>query len=59
MKILAFFQERLSEASTWRGIISIITACGVAIAPDQVEAIVAAGLAIVGAIGVFTKDATK
>ena len=54
--MLKFLMERLSEASTWRGIIMFITAIGVKISPDQMEAIIVAGIGIVGAIGVFTKD---
>lgn len=43
----------LSEASTWRGLVLIITALGVQLDPEQIDAIVAAGLAINGLIGVF------
>lgn len=51
-----YILERLKEASTWRGIVALITAVGVALSPEQVEAIVAAGLAVVGLIGVLTPD---
>lgn len=47
---------RGKEASTWRGLVAIATACGVAISPAQADAIVALGLAVIGAIGVFTAD---
>lgn len=43
----------LGEASTWRGMIFLITALGVQFDPDQIDAIVATGLAIHGLIGVF------
>ena len=43
----------LSEASTWRGMVLIATALGVRLDPDQIDAIVAAGLALSGLIGVF------
>lgn len=56
MKIVSYILERLNEASTWRGIIGILTAIGVTISPEQIDSIVAAGLAIMGAVGVFTKD---
>lgn len=49
--------DRLKEASTWRGIIALLTAAGVTISPEMVDRIVAAGLAIMGIIGVFFKDA--
>jgi hypothetical protein len=47
---------RLYEPSSWRGIILLLTVCGMKLEPDQQEAIIAAGLAIVGLLGVFTKD---
>jgi len=55
--MLDFILNRGREASTWRGILALITAAGVAISPEQTEAIVALGLAAIGALGVFTKDA--
>ncbi len=48
--------DRLKEGSTWRGIILLLTVCGMKLEPDQQEAIIAAGLAVVGLIGIFTKD---
>jgi len=48
--------DRLFEASTWRGIMAFLTGVGVAVSPEQSEAIIAAGLAIVGLLGVFTRD---
>ena len=54
--MIDYVLSRLKEASTWRGILAILTAAGVALNPEQVEAIVAAGLALIGAVGVFTKD---
>ncbi len=48
---------RLSENSTWRGIILIATALGATLNPDQQAAIVAAGLALVGLINVLRKQA--
>jgi len=44
-----------SEASTWRGLVLIVTALGVELQPEQIDAIVAVGLAIAGLIGVFTR----
>jgi sulfur transfer protein SufE len=44
-----------SEASTWRGLVLIITALGVQLDPEQIDAIIAAGLALSGLIGVFWK----
>jgi hypothetical protein len=51
-----YIKDRFSESSTWRGLIAILTAFGVMLSPDQVEAIIAAGLFLAGAIGVGTAD---
>lgn len=45
----------LGEASTWRGIIFILIAVGVQLDPDQQAAIITAGMALAGLIGVFFK----
>jgi hypothetical protein len=50
-----FILERLTENSTWRGIVLLLTAVGVQVDPTQTNAIVAAGLALVGLINVFRK----
>ncbi len=56
MKALYYILDRLAENSTWRGIILVATAVGLKLEPDHQEAIVAAGLGIVGAINVFRKS---
>lgn len=48
-----FLLERLKEGSTWRGIVALLTALGVSLNPEQTAAIVSAGLAFAGLIGVF------
>ncbi len=48
--------DRLKERSTWLGFTSFLTAAGVAISPEQIEAISAAGLAFAGLIATMTKD---
>jgi hypothetical protein len=50
-----FALDRLKENSTWRGLIMVATALGVKLDPTQSEAIIAAGLALVGIINVFRK----
>jgi len=55
MKALLYILDRLSENSTWRGLILVGTAVGLKLEPDHQEAIVAAGLGLVGAINVFRK----
>lgn len=54
--MLDYLKTRFSEASTWRGIVAIITAAGVKLNPGQTEAIVAAGLALIGILGAFFPD---
>ena len=54
--MLDFILARGKEASTWRGLVALVTATGVAVSPELTEAIVALGLAIIGVLGVFTVD---
>lgn len=55
-KILQFILSRAKERSTWLGIISIVTALGLLLTPEQTEAIVAAGMSLAGLIGTLTTD---
>lgn len=55
-EIKSYLLNRLREASTWRGILALLTAAGVAISPEQIESIVTAGLALIGVVGVFASD---
>lgn len=55
-QLLRFLRARLKEASTIRGALLICTAMGVYVSPEKQEAIVALGLAIAGAVGVFFPD---
>ena len=54
--MLDFILERGKEASTWRGLVALATAVGISVSPELSEALVALGLAIIGVLGVFTKD---
>ena len=51
-----YIKDRLNEPSSWRGLTGILTAFGVFLSPDQIEAIIGAGLAVMGLLGVFTAD---
>lgn len=51
-----FILARGKEASSWRGLVALLTAIGVTLSPEQADAIVALGLAVIGAIGVFIAD---
>jgi len=51
-----YIKERLKEPSTWRGIILLLTAAGVPIAPAMAEQIIAVGMAAAGLVAVATSD---
>lgn len=53
--LLSFALDRAKERSTWVGLVALLSAVGVALSPDQAEAIATAGAAIAGAVGVFTR----
>lgn len=48
--------DRMKEASTWRGIVLLLTAVGVPVAPEMQTAIVSAGLGLAGLLGAITPD---
>jgi hypothetical protein len=50
------FGVAFSEPSTWRGIVWLLTAAGVALDAQQSHAIEIAGAGIAGLISVFWKD---
>jgi uncharacterized membrane protein len=53
---MKYLMERLAEPSTWRGIFAALTGFGIAISPEQAASFTATGLAIIGLIGVLSKD---
>lgn len=53
---MKYILDRLAEASTWRGLIMILTSVGVTVNPDLVAPIVSIGTGAAGAVGVFFKD---
>lgn len=55
MKIINILLEKLSENSTWRGLILIATALGVQLEPELQNHIVAGGLSLIGLINVLRK----
>lgn len=48
--------DQMKQPSTWRGIISVITAAGIVVTPAQSAAIIAGGMALMGLINVFRKE---
>ena len=51
--------ERLKEPSTWRGIVLLLTAAGVPMAPGVADLVVAVGLAVAGMIGTVMPDKAR
>ena len=51
-----YILDRAKEPSTWRGVILILTAIGVPIAPEMAESIIAVGIAFAGFVGVVSSD---
>ena len=54
-----YILNRLTERSTWLGVIALATACGATIEAAIAEQIIASGMAVAGLIGVITKDKTE
>jgi len=55
MKIINILLEKLSENSTWRGLILVATALGLKLDPELQTQILAAGLGVIGLINVVRK----
>lgn len=57
-KVKEYIKARMKEPSTWRGLIYILTALGIPIAPNVADAleVLAVGLATAGGLGVVTPD---
>jgi hypothetical protein len=51
-----YILDRAKEPSTWRGLVLVLTALGVPLAPAMSDAIIAVGLAVAGLIGAATPD---
>lgn len=50
--------DRLSEPSTWRGLVGLLTGAGVVLSPELSGQIIAVGLAVIGLINVIRKEGT-
>lgn len=59
MKIVKTILEYFLHPSTWQGLIAIASAAGLYLAPELQQAIVTAGLSVVGLIQVFIIDHDK
>lgn len=54
--IFKFAVARLSEISTYKGAVLILTGMGAVVRPELAAAITSVGLAVAGLIGVLTAD---
>lgn len=48
--------SRLSEVSTWRGLVALLTGAGIVISPELSAQITATGLSIIGLINIIRKE---
>ena len=48
--------NRAKEASTWRGVIMLLTALGLNISPEMADAIIGVGIAVAGLVGMLLPD---
>ena len=55
MKAINYLTEKLSQSSTWRGLIFVAVALGLKISPEHQEALIAAALSLTGAINILRK----
>jgi hypothetical protein len=51
-----YILDRAKEPSTWRGLILLLTAIGVPVAPEMANAIVTIGLGVAGLVGIASPD---
>lgn len=54
--LLDWVLARMAEPTTWRGLIYVLSACGVALSPQNASAILAGGMGLAGFLAVVTKD---
>ena len=53
---MGFLWSKLKEETTWAGLVSLATAGGLVFTQIKSEAIIALGMAIIGAILAYRKD---
>jgi hypothetical protein len=52
---LSYLVARAKERSTWMGAITLASAAGLAMSPEQATAIATAGASLASLVGIFTK----
>ncbi len=53
--MMQYILDRAKEPSSWRGAVLLLTSLGLGIAPELANAIITAGVAVAGLLGVVTK----
>ena len=48
--------NRAKDASTWRGVVMLLTAVGLKITPEMANAIISVGIAVAGLVGILLPD---
>ena len=48
--------NRAKEASTWRGVVMLLTALSLNISPEMADAIIGVGIAVAGLVGILLPD---
>ena len=56
MKFIEILLNYLNQASTYKGLFSVLAAFGVILKPEMADAIIACALGIVGIINVFVNE---
>lgn len=56
MNLVKTVLEYLKHASTWKGIIAVVTALGVTLSPELQAAVVSVGLSLIGLVQIFVDD---
>ena len=54
---LSYLADRLSESSTWRGLVLFATGIGITVEPELATKITAVGLGIVGVVNILRTGA--
>jgi hypothetical protein len=53
--IIQYALDRLMERSTWLGLIAVLSASGIALSPDQAEALATVGTGLAGVVLAATR----
>lgn len=56
MQLYNLIMNYLSQSSTYKGIFTILAACGIIVSPDLSNAIIALALAVIGLIDVIVDE---